>query len=211
MEEMTVVQGYTGSVLAPQLLSLGLNRHQREVVVEDVTRRLESLLSHWADLPFRRAVLVLGTEEATFWEAQSAGLEVRALVVVAVRNSLVTDLKASRAYTPKLRSRRQLLPDERVPWVTGEAIKYFQTADFGRVEAQPGDDLFGSLPSRFPNAWHVLSLLGSSQDVEIPCSLPKAEAEPIEFATLRGAWKATPSSRAASTRTWTATSPRPSD
>jgi hypothetical protein len=178
---MSVIQGYTQTVLDPQLRSLGLAKQQREIIVEDVTDRLESLLSRWPDARFRQTVLVLGTEEATFWEPQSASLEVRSLVVVAVRNSLVTDLNASRAYTPKLRSRRQLLPDERMRWLTSEAVSYFQAADLGGVRVQPGRDVFGSLPQRFPNAWHALSLLGNSADTELPCQLPMAAAEPMAF------------------------------
>lgn len=183
---MTVIQGYTQSVLLPQLRSLGLNKRQREVVVEDVTQRLESLLSHWSDLPFRRTVLVLGTEEASFWEPRSADLEIRSLVVVAVRNSLVTDLNASQAYTKELRSPKELLPDERMPRITGEAIKYFQTANLDAVRVRPRRDLFGSLPRRFPNAWHVLSALGNSSDSEIACELPRADAEPMDFSLSRG-------------------------
>jgi hypothetical protein len=183
---MTAVQEYTQSVLAPQLLSLGLNKHQRQLVLDDVTHRLESLLFHWADLPFRRTVLVLGTEEATFWEPRSASLETRSLVVVTVRNSLLTDLNADRAYTPKLRSRKQLLPDERMPWITGEAINFFQEANLDVVKVQPEQDLFGSIPGRFPNAWHVLSLLGNSPANEIECQLPKAEGEPMDLLALRG-------------------------
>lgn len=174
---MTAIPGYTQSILAPQLLSLGLNKHQREIVIGDVTQRLESLLSHWSDLSFRRTVLVLGTEEASFWEPRNANLEVRALVVATVRNSLITDLNASRAYTPQLRSRKQFLPDERMPWITGEAIKYFQAVNLDTVRVQAGRDIFGSLPRRFPNAWQVLSLLGNSSDNEIVYKLPRAEAE----------------------------------
>ncbi len=111
---MDAIQEFTQSVLAPQLLTLGLNKHQRAIVLEDVAQRLESLLSHWSDLPFRRTILVLGTEEASFWEPRTASLEIRSLVVVTVRNSLVTDLNASRAYTPKLRARKHFLPDERI-------------------------------------------------------------------------------------------------
>ena len=86
---MSVVQGYTQSLLLPQLRSLALSKRQREIVVEDVSRRLESLLSHWSDLAFRRTILILGTEEASFWEPYTASLEIRSLVVVAVRNSLI--------------------------------------------------------------------------------------------------------------------------
>jgi len=183
---MTVIPEYTQSVLAPHLLTLGLNKHQRQVVLEDVTGRLESLLSHWSDLPFRRTVLVLGTEEASFWEPRSASLDIRSLVVVTVRNSLVTDLNADRAYTPKLRSRKQFLPDERMPWITGEAIKYFQGVNLDTVQVQADQDMFGSLPRRFPNAWHALSLLGNSSDNEITHDLPMAEAEPMDLSALQG-------------------------
>jgi hypothetical protein len=92
---MRLVQGYAQSVLGPQLQSLGLTKSQRKIVAEDVTQRLESLLSHWSDVPFRRTVLAIGTEEASFWEPGSATLDIRSLVVVAVRNSLVTDLNAT--------------------------------------------------------------------------------------------------------------------
>jgi hypothetical protein len=183
---MTMIQEYTQSVLAPQLLTLGLNKHQRAIVLEDVVQRLESLLSHWFDLPFRRTVLVLGTEEASFWEPSSASLEIRSLVVVTVRNSLVTDLNADRAYTPKLRSRKRFLPDERMPWVTGEAIKYFQAVNFDTVQVQAQQDMFDSLPRRFPNAWHALSLLGNSSDHEIECQLPQAEGEAMDLSALQG-------------------------
>ncbi len=178
---MTVVQGYTQSILAAQLQSLGLTRRQREIVVKDVTERLESLLSHWSDVPFRRTVLAIGTEEASFWEPRSASMEIRSLAVVAVRNSLVTDLNASRAYTRALRSQRELLPDEQMPWVTGEAIKYFQAVNLDAIQPQPHRDMFGSLPRRFPNAWRVLSLLGNSSDPEITCNLPMTVAEPLDF------------------------------
>jgi hypothetical protein len=179
---MTVVQGYTQSVLVPQLRSLGLTKRQREIVADDVTQRLESLLSHWSDLPFRRAVLTIGTEEASFWEPRSANLEIRSLVVVTVRNSLVTDLNASRAYTPGLRSGKELLPDQQMPWITSEAINYFQAANLDTVQVQPNRDMFGSLPRRFPNAWHALSLLGNSSDRETACKLPMTEAEPVDLA-----------------------------
>ncbi len=86
---MTVIRGYTQSVLLPQLRSLALSKRQRAIVLDDVSRRLESLLFHWNDQAFRRTILMPGTEEATFWEPQTASLETRLLVVVAVRNSLI--------------------------------------------------------------------------------------------------------------------------
>jgi hypothetical protein len=176
---MTVIRGYTQTVLIPQLRSIGLSRSQREIVADDVGRRLESLLSRWSDVPFRRTILVLGTEEASFWEPRTASLETRSLVVVAVRNSLIEDLGASHPYTKALRSRKARLPDDLMPWITSEAVKYFESASLGGAQVQPERDLFGDLPRRFPNAWHCLSLFGESSENEIGCQLPTGEGEPM--------------------------------
>ncbi len=174
---MTLVQGYTHSVLIPQLRSLGLSKRQWEIVVEDVRLRLESLLSHWNDVPFRRTILLLGNEEASFWRPQSAGNEIRSLVVVAVRNSLIEDLGASHSYIKILRSTRIFLPDERMPWITIEAVKHFQAVELDGLQVQPTRDVFGDLPHRFPNAWNVLASLGSSSESEIECRLPLVKEE----------------------------------
>jgi len=182
---MTVIQGYTQSVLLPQLRSLALSKRQREIVLEDVSRRLESLLFHWNDQTFRRTILMLGTEEATFWEPQTASLEIRSLVVVAVRNSLIEDLGASQPYTKALESRKKQLRDEQVPWITSEATKFLEAANLDAVQVQPKRDLFGDLRRRFPTAWHALSLLsGSSQD-EIVCELPIVAPESMESSGSR--------------------------
>jgi hypothetical protein len=175
-----VIQGYTQSVLIPQLRSLGLSKRQWEIVVDDVTNRLESLLFHWHDVPFRRSILVLGTEEATFWRPDTASIEIRSLVVLCVRNSLIEDLGASHPYTKALRSRKELLPDSKMPWITSEAINAFQGVELGGAQVQPRRDIFGDLRRRFPIAWHVLSLLGNSSDSEIECDLPMAVSEPMD-------------------------------
>src|SRR4051794_21266183 len=116
---MTMIQGYTEAVLLPQLRSLGLSKWEREILVEDGSRRLESLLFHWGDQAFRRTILTLGTEEATFWEPQTANPEVRSLVAVTIRNSLIEDLGASHPYTKVLESRNKQLRDDQMPWITG--------------------------------------------------------------------------------------------
>ena len=184
---MNVIQGYTRSVLTPQLRSLGLSKRQWEIVVEDVTQRLASLLSHWGDVPFRRTMLVLGTEEASFWEPRSASMDIRSLVVVAVRNSLLEDLGAAPAYTEALRSPTILLPDPRMPWITSEAVNNFTSATLDAVPVPPDRDVFGALPRRFPNAWYVLSLLGGSAEREFLCTLPAvgAETEASDFSATR--------------------------
>jgi len=177
---MNVIQGYTQTVHLPQLRSLALNKRQREIVVEDVSRRLESLLFHWNDQAFRRTILMLGSEEATFWEPQTVSLEIRSLVVVAVRNSLIEDLGASQPHTKALESRKKQLRDEQMPWITGEATKYFEAANLDAGQGKPERDMFGDLSHRFPIAWHALSLLMGSSEDEIVCELPIMEAESMD-------------------------------
>ena len=184
---MTVIQEYTQTVLLPQLRSLALSKRQRAIVVEDVSRRLDSLLYHWSDLAFRRTILILGTEEASFWEPQTAGLDIRSLVVVAVRNSLIEDLGASHPYTKALESRKRQLRDEQMPSITSEATKYFEEANLDVVSVQPKNDLFGEVRRRFPTAWHALALLSGSSENEIACELPIMEAESME--TSASEWK----------------------
>ena len=89
------------------------------------------------DLAFRRTILILGTEEASFWEPYTASLEIRSLVVVGVRNSLIEDLGASHPYTKALESRKKLLRDEQMPSITSEATKYFEAANLDAVQVQP--------------------------------------------------------------------------
>ncbi len=51
------------------------------MVVYDVAQRLGSLLSHWNDEVFRHTIMVLATEEASFWEPRTASLEMRSSLV----------------------------------------------------------------------------------------------------------------------------------
>lgn len=182
---MTLVQRYTDSLLIPRLRSLGLSKRQRLIVTEDVTHRLESLLFHWSDVPFRRTVLLPGTEEASFWSPQSASIEIRSLVVMGVRNSLIEDLGTANPYTKELRSRRTFLPDSRMHWITSEAIVAFQEADLEAEHVEPSRDIFGDLPRRFPLAWHVLSLLGNSTAMEMEFNLPEVESMHAAFAVSK--------------------------
>ena len=52
----------------------------------------------------------------------TASLEIRSLVLLAVRNSLIEDLGASHPYTKELRRARERLPDDRMPWITSSTV-----------------------------------------------------------------------------------------
>ena len=176
-----MINAYLQDILRGQLNKLGLTQAQCRVVLADVKTRLESALAHWNDESFRRSILTIGREEATFWQPQTSDIEVRSLVVITIRNSLITDLNASGAFTPCLRSKKMILPDEIMPLITSHAIKYFQAQPLNNFHGKAKVDLFGSLPKRFPNAWTVFSLLGNTLADEIDYKLEGKEAESISF------------------------------
>jgi hypothetical protein len=177
---MNLVEIYTETVLLPQLRQLGLNRPQQLMVKQDVTDRLESIVYHWSDLPFRKTVLLLGLEEATYWEPREASLESRCLVVVSVRNSMITDLNADQAHTPALRRRKQWLRDERMRWLTGAAIEYFDRIALPGEAAAPRRDVFDAVRLTFPYAWKALATLANSPTAETRREMPLAERSPTE-------------------------------
>ena len=182
---MTVIQGYTQSVLLPQLRALSLSKRQRAIVLEDVSRRLESLLFHWNDLGFRRTILTLGTEEASFWEPRVCQPGNPFARRRRSQKQLDRRPRASQPYTKVLESRKQQLQDDTMPAITSEATKYFEAVNLDVLSIQPKRDLFGVLPRRFPRAWHALSLLSRSSENEIACELPIEEADSMDSSASR--------------------------
>ncbi len=157
---MHSIQHYCGSILNARLRGYGVNKDKRRAVCDDVEARLRALLSCWHDEQFRRTVLLLGREEAQFWNPSTAPLDVRALVVLCVRNSAIEEL----ASTVGSRHQAQVIPDEDMPLLTGEAIEYFSKVDLNTAATTAGTqpNLFRTLPQRFPNAWKALAALAAS-------------------------------------------------
>lgn len=158
---MSYVDTYLQSLLTPRLLALGLNQAQRTLACADVRMRLTSLLANWHDDDIRLPALVLGYEEATFWEPQEADLDLRALVAMGVRNSVLADLHDEGA----------VLPSIAWPGLLREAVSYFADLDaqgeLEPIQLAPKDDLFRNLARRFPNAWtclHELAVLSEYTD-----------------------------------------------
>jgi hypothetical protein len=137
---------------------------------------------HWSDNAFRRTILTIGYEEATFYEPRNADLDIRALVVVALRNSLLEDLAASRATTESLGLAEPVLTDSEIPSVTSAAIEHFRDAPTratAALENPTRTDVFGTLRKAYPHAWHVLSQIANSSDLECnfvasPAATPRA-------------------------------------
>ena len=183
---------YLDTILTPQLEQLGVQSFPGAIkaVVTDIRLRLQSVLSRWHDLQTRNTLLLLGREEGAFYEPRAAPLEVRAFVVVTVRNSLLEDLGIPGAslIPADVLEEEKPMQESDVRKITEAAISYWQTIDVQRLRVLPPaaeDDPFGRLPKDAPHAWHVLSSLANTRERTVtfaPCqaprpSLPKATVE----------------------------------
>lgn len=178
-----VIEAYLDTLLTPQLERLGAGSFPGavEAIKMDIHCRLRSVLSRWRDVPTRNTLLLVGREEGAFYEPRSAPLEVRALVVVTIRNSLLEDLGIPGAslVPADVPESEKPMQEEDVRLVTEAAIRYWQAIDLEglTVPAPPsGDDPFGRLPTDAPHAWHVLSLLANARERSLtfaPCQAPR--------------------------------------
>jgi hypothetical protein len=164
-----IVEDYLNQVLSPQLGACGLNFKQRELVLWDVRERLISVMGNWRDEGFRRAVLLLGLENAAFYEPCDVDIEIRALVAVAVRNSMLEDLTATYPYRHEFASAAECLPDTYVPEITRSAARFFAEAwrrkpDWMVAASRP--DVFRLLAAKYPLTWQRLTQLASSPEQE---------------------------------------------
>jgi hypothetical protein len=175
------VTTYLEHYLSPQLASHGLIDRQITPVLEDVRARLTSLLYRWNDPKVRPTLLFPGREEATFYEPSDADLEIRSLVVVAIRNSCLEHLASTPEAARHLGVADQAIPDRDIPAITGGAISYFRQLDLGQVATTQAHvanaaDVYGDLPARYPAAWQATSRLASLGEDEREASYPAVPA-----------------------------------
>ena len=150
-----MIEPYVQEILTPWLHARGLPASAIPRVAEDVRQRLLSALCRWDTPNFRRTLLLLAREEAIFYEPRAVPLDIRALVVLCVRNSLVEDWCSVAA------GRESPLDDADVIDLTRTAMTYFaaHAARLGTGSAAPQPDRFGALPTRYPAAWQALEVL----------------------------------------------------
>jgi len=179
---MDAIDVYLDTILTPQLEHMGVQSFPGaiEAVVTDIRRRLQSVLARWHDMEVRNTLLLLGREEGAFYEPRSAPLEIRAFVVITVRNSLLEDLGIPGAslIPDDVTASEKPMQEANVQPITEAAIRYWQTIDLQGLQVPPPaaeNDPFGHLRKDTPHTWHVLSCLANARErmiTYVPCQAP---------------------------------------
>lgn len=98
-------------------------------------------------------------EEATFYKPAFAGVEIKSLVVLGIRNSLLEDLHSTVANNFRL-DKQGILREKDIEKITKEAIKYFSSIEIKDIVDQSTlleyEDPFSELPNKYPVAWEAL-------------------------------------------------------
>lgn len=156
-----IIDRYLNDMLAPQLASFGAPDILCARIIGTVREQMVSCISHWNDVAFRKALLLIGAEEGRFY-LPKADDDVRNFVVITVRNSDIESLHAD-SYHPSGQGKR--LTSDDIKAITSAAIKYFEHVDFFVLTEQIGaleNDKYGMLAKRYPISWRALTQLAIS-------------------------------------------------
>lgn len=157
------IEHYLNRILAPILKDYGVSESFVKQIIDTVEMQIYSCIRHWTDLSFRRALLLIGSEEGPFYEPAGKN-DIKCFVVVTIRNSPFETLQ-SRNYAQSGLSSE--LPDSKIQAITKKAISYFNQLNFADLsEAAKQDDrhfdIYGELARRFPVAWTALEQLAGA-------------------------------------------------
>lgn len=149
---------YIEECLIPRLTLVGLNTNMAFMVSNDIKNRLSAIIGRWDDTYFRQTLLLTGLEEANFYHP-SAKLEVKSMVVVGIRNSLLEDLASTRDAAKKLGADNRIISDDNIKTITSDAIKFFSKVDLSLLSQEnlyKEDNPYYQLQNKYPLAWAAL-------------------------------------------------------
>ncbi|GGG08752.1 hypothetical protein GCM10010912_61650 [Paenibacillus albidus] len=171
-----IIRDYLENNFEPMLAQFTVNDETIMKISNDVHSRLSSLLNRWNDSSFRSTILLHGVEEATHYVPE-ADIEIKALVTVAIRNSLLEDIASTKEAAKKFGLRRPLISDEQIKNITTNAIVFFNKQNFKSASYKTDSiesDPFGHLSTKFPLAWYVMHKLSQCSNYitfEVPNEL----------------------------------------
>jgi hypothetical protein len=93
-----VIERYLNEILKPNFDTYGTPAVFTERILATVRELMSSCVSHWNDVPFRKAILVVGEEEGSYY-LPKARADIRNFVVVTLRNSALESIHSD-SYNP---------------------------------------------------------------------------------------------------------------
>lgn len=177
---LAAIRDYFDSVLTPQMQTLGVSEEFQSKIRSAIEKQMTSAIYNWQYDDVRRIFMLLTAEEAHFYSPE-APEEVKAFVVLTVRNSpiesLQSDLYRITGLTEKT-SESQLME------ITSGAIQFFkdhQIEDlYGDGDLPASDDYYGQLLDKYIIAARALDQLASSDEQECSfSSYSRADADYI--------------------------------
>lgn len=159
-----MIEQYIQTELQPTLRNLGISDDIIEIVSKDIKHRLTSIVSMWSDTQFRNAILILGREEAEFYQPEKKNILIRSLVVVAIRNSLLEDLHSHTILSHYMKG----INDQDIAKITKEAIQFFSKFNVNKEskKVKGYNSMYIDLAKKYPAAWKALEILGGLKDGE---------------------------------------------
>lgn len=165
---MDAMAHYLENILTPALQRYGVSDSFIKYTIETIDLQASSLLRHWDDLGFRKAMLLLGSEEGFFYDPAGKN-DIKCFVVVAIRNSPIETIQSDNFSSAGL---TDAISNSDVKTITSGAVRYFNAKDFSalckEVKSSTKPDLYQNIISRYPVAWSALQHLAvtSSKVVE---------------------------------------------
>ncbi|MFA9560419.1 hypothetical protein ACERII_24260 [Evansella sp. AB-rgal1] len=181
-DTISCVDEYIQNILTPQLTPFLEDTSDIETIVHDVHLRLVDAISLWNEQEVRDTLFLPVTEEAMYYKPY-APIEIRCLVVLCIRNSL---LETYASYP------QDVIEDKHIPLFTGEAIQYFRNMDLGVASHHllvRENNQFLLLKQNYPVAWNALHHLAFSKKRQT--KFPPVEKEELMLEELENAEEST--------------------
>lgn len=178
-----IVESYTWNILKKQLQKAKISNTALYNIIDNVKEQLYSILYNFKDEEFRNAILIIGSEEGTFYEPKN--ILVANMVVVAIRNSLLEGV-SSKSY--KKYGSNTYLSDLSIKEITKSAVEYFSKIDLLELSnsliLDESKDIYRNISNKYPTAMKALTELSKCSESNLERDYKKLETKPFELEEL---------------------------
>ncbi len=162
-----IIEKYVEEILYNRLKTFKIEEKYIQKMKENIQSQIYSLIYHWNEEEFRKAILVTGMEEGFFYEPE-ADIDIKNFVVIAIRNSYLEDIFSDECQSMGL---DKPMEENLVKVITREAIEYFKDVNFIEIaenlSKQKIEDIYGDIIQQFPLAWEALIQLGKCNSKKV--------------------------------------------